>query len=99
MNPMLKCCGVYCSCLAFFGIILFAIMIVIVSNENPYLIKGLTEEGISDKITALIIAIIVNAGCFVGCAGCVSIGMFAEKREAKRIEEEELRGEEEVKRR
>jgi hypothetical protein len=42
MNPLLKCCGYYCACLAFIGIIMFAILMGIIKNENPYFIK---EEG------------------------------------------------------
>ena len=89
MNPILKCCGYYCACLAILGTVFFAILIVIVDNENPYLVKGQSEEQLAEKIHALIVAIFVNAACFVLCVGCVCIGRLQEAKLAKLEEEKD----------
>ena len=80
MNPMLKFYGQYCSCLAALSLIFFGILIIIVGKRNPYLVRGATEEEISSKIKALVIAIIVNAVCFVLCAACVFFGVMQERK-------------------
>ena len=89
MHPILKCCGYYCACLTIMGIIFFAIMIGVVANENPYLVKGQTEDQISEKITALVIAIVVNGICFVLCVACVCVGKMQEDKMARLEEENE----------
>ena len=88
MNPLAKCCGIYCACLMITGIVFFAILITMLKNNNKFLSKGTPEEN-PDRITALLIAIGVNAVCFVSCVLCVISGTRKEAQEDQRRQEEE----------
>ena len=57
-------------------------------NGNKFLEKGEPKEN-PDRITALLIAIGVNAVCFVNCTVCVIVGTRKEAEEEKRRVEEE----------
>ena len=78
MNPLLKCCGYYCSCVSILGVVFFAILIGLVKDQNPFLVRHQDEEERHEKVRALVIAIIVNSVCFVGCLGCVCFGRYRE---------------------
>ena len=43
MNPLAKCCGVYCACLMITGIIFFGILAIMLKNDNKFLSKGTPE--------------------------------------------------------
>ena len=62
MNPLIKCCGYYCSCLCVVGIIVFALLAIMEANMNPVLARIAPEES-TDRRNALIIACVVNAVC------------------------------------
>ena len=76
MNPILKFCGYYCSCILVVGIIFFLILICLVEEENPYLLKDPNEKG--ERIEALTLAIICNAVCFGLCVACLFYGRMTE---------------------
>ena len=76
MNPIMKCCGYYCSCILLVGIIFFLILICLIQSENPYLLKHPEEKG--DKVEALTIAIICNAVCVGLCIACLIYGKMTE---------------------
>ena len=88
MNPLAKCCGVYCACLMISGIVFFAILAIMLKNGNKFLEKGTPEEN-GERITALMICIGVNAVCFINCTVCVIVGSRKEAEEEKRRQEEE----------
>jgi len=88
MNPLAKCCGIYCACLMITGVLFFAILAIMLKNNNAFLSKGHPEEN-PDRVTALFIAIGVNAVCFVNCVVCVIVGSRKEAEEELRKEEEE----------
>ena len=88
MNPLAKCCGIYCACLMITGILFFTILVIMLKNNNAFLSKGTPNEN-PDRITALLIAIGVNAVCFVNCTVCVIVGTRKEAEEEKKKQEEE----------
>lgn len=87
MNPLFKCCGYYCSCLLIVGIVVFGIMIGLIQSHNPWLTREFKHD-IDSKVDALIIAIIVNAVCFVLCVSCLVIGTCSEIKQ-KQIQDRE----------
>jgi hypothetical protein len=84
MHPLLKCCGYYCACLAFFSLPFYIILIGLVDSENAYLVGGEGDDAVDDKIDALVIALIVNGVCFVLCTLCVIFGRIQEANEEKK---------------
>jgi uncharacterized membrane protein (DUF485 family) len=91
MHPILKCCGYYCSCILVASLAFFGILIALISTHNPWLTREFRHDTES-RVTALIIAIIVNAICFVLCVGCVMFSRMQDAKEAARIKEEEEGG-------
>jgi len=85
MNPILKCCGYYCSCLLIVGIVVFGIMIGLIQAHNPWLTREFGQN-IQPRVDALIIAIIVNAVCFGLCVVCLVVGQVKETKERREIE-------------
>lgn len=88
MNPILKCCGYYCSCIAILGVVFFGILIGLVRDENPFLVRHQDEEERGEKVQALIIAIIFNSVCFVACAGCIAFGKYKESLQKDEYEDD-----------
>jgi len=66
----------------------------LINKRNWWVIKDFSHDTES-KIESIIIAMIVNAVCLVGCIGCLAHGRAQEKREAEEAErrEEEKYGE------
>ncbi len=77
MNPMIKCCGYYCSCILLVSFAFYGVLIALLHQKNPYLTRDFPHE-IDDKIDAVIIALVVNGVCFVGCVLCTVIGTCKE---------------------
>ena len=77
MNPFMKCCGYYCSCILFVSFFFFGIMIALVSSRNWWIIRDFPHET-DEKIDALVIVVIVNAICFALCVGCTYVGVRKE---------------------
>ena len=90
MNPLLKCCGVYCACLMVFGIVFFAILATMEKNGNIFLTREHPDET-GEKITALLITIGINGVCLINCIACVIIGTRREAEEAKKQAELDLK--------
>ena len=84
-RDLLKCCGMYCSCLLVVGIGFFAILISLIHHENVFLLRERSEK--EEKIDALVTAIIINAVCLVGCIGCTVYVKMTDKGEP--VDEEE----------
>ncbi len=82
MHPIVKCCGYYCACLAILGVVFFSILIALVHDANPFLVRHQDEAERRDKIEALVIAIVANSICFVLCAGCVCFTKYKESKTA-----------------
>ena len=90
MNPIMKCCGVYCSCLACVSLIFYSLLIVIIDSDNKYVTGEMDREEKDGKMTALLIAIIVNIGCLVVCVVGLTVGLVQERNEEKkRIQDDE----------
>ena len=90
MNPFAKCCGAYCACLMVFGIIFFGILAIMENNGNMFLTREHPEQT-GDKIFALVIAMAINAVCFVNCVACLIIGTRREAEEARKQAELDLK--------
>ncbi len=90
MNPIMKCCGYYCSCIIIVSFFFYAILIYLIQSHNTWVIRDFHHDA-DKKVESIVIAMIVNAVCLVGCIGCLAHGKAQEKREA---EEEERRQEE-----
>eukprot|EP00347_Sterkiella_histriomuscorum_P021119 403335179 len=84
----MKCCGYYCSCLLIVGIVVFGILIGLIQSHNPWLTREFRHET-DQKVDALIIAIIVNAVCFVLCVACLAVGSCSEIKQKKLQEQED----------
>lgn len=82
MNPILKCCGYYCSCLLIVGIVFFGILIGLIQSKNKWLVRNFPHDTDS-KVDALIIAIVANAVCFVLCVACLMVGTCSEIKQKK----------------
>jgi hypothetical protein len=82
MNPILKCCGYYCSCLLIVGIVFFGILIGLIKSHNKWLTREFAHDTES-KVDALIIAIVANAVCFVLCVACLMVGSCSEAKQRK----------------
>lgn len=80
MHPIVKCCGYYCSCILVLSLAFFGILIGLIESHNPWLTKEFRHD-IDTRTSALILAIIVNAICFVGCVACIMVGRCQEQRE------------------
>ncbi len=94
MNPIMKCCGYYCSCLIAVSFFFYALLIYLINERNWWIIRDFPHDTDS-KIKAITIAMIVNAVCLVGCVGCLAYGQAQERKEAEEAErrEEERFGE------
>ena len=90
MNPIMKCCGYYCSCIIVVSFFFYAIMIYLIKAGNWWIIRDFPNDTES-KVKSIIIAMVVNAVCLVGCISCLRYGQAQEKLQA---EEEERREEE-----
>jgi multisubunit Na+/H+ antiporter MnhC subunit len=88
MNPIMKCCGYYCSCITLVGIVFFGILIGLIKSHNPWLTKEFPHD-IDTRVEALVIAIIANAVCFGLCVTCVVIGTCQEIKAQKNSKEDE----------
>jgi len=90
----MKCCGYYCSCIIVVSFFFYGILIYLINKRNWWVIKDFSHDTES-KIESIIIAMIVNAVCLLGCIGCLAHGRAQEKREAEEVErrEEEKYGE------
>ena len=92
MNPIMKCCGYYCSCIIVVSFFFYAILIYLIESKNWWVIRDFPHDTDS-KVKSIYIAMAVNAVCLVGCIGCLMQGQAEEKRaaeEAERREEEKF---------
>ena len=87
-RDLMKCCGMYCSCLLVVGIGFFLILIGLIHNENVFLLREKSEK--DEKIDALVTAIIMNAVCLVGCIACTCYVRMTDKGEPVDDDEIEL---------
>ena len=85
-RDMLKCCGAYCSCILVVGVGFFLILIGLIHSGNRFLLRKPEEK--EDKIEALVIAIIINLVCLVGCVACTCYVRCTDKGEP--IDEDEV---------
>ena len=88
MNPIMKCCGYYCSCIIFFSFFFFGILIFLIKQGNWWLIRDFPHDT-GSKVEALTIAMIVNFVCLVGCIGCLKYNADKEEEERKKAERDE----------
>ena len=88
MNPILKCCGFYCSCILVVSFFFYAVMIALIQQRNWWIIRDFAHDTDS-KIDALTIAMAVNAVCLVLCIGCTAYGRNLEKKELAKAEADE----------
>lgn len=84
MNPLLKCCGYYCSCILVASLIFFGILIAMISGGNSYLVKDPSQ--IHDKVKALTTALICNAVIFGLCVSCLVYGRMKEPKAVEEID-------------
>ena len=85
---LLKCCGMYCSCLLTVGIGFFLILMGLIYSGNHFLLREEHEK--EEKIDALVTAIIINAVCLVGCIACTCYVKMTDKGEPIDDDEVEL---------
>ena len=89
MHPIAKCCGFYCSCLMVMGVIFFAILAVLEASKNPFLNRHHPEES-GKRVFSLIMAIVINIVCFIGCATCVFVGIKKEEKDNREANERKI---------
>ena len=83
MHPILKCCGIYCSCILVISFVFYGILIALVATGNPWLTREFRHD-IDSKVEALVLALIVNAVCLVGCVACTAFGRWQEIKEQRK---------------
>ena len=81
MNPVAKCCSLYCSCVMLSGIIFFAIIAIMESNHNMFLTRGMTDAQVSEKVQVLYITIALCLVTMLTCAGFFVVGTRKEQEE------------------
>ncbi len=88
MNPIMKCCGYYCSCIIFVSFFFYGMLIYLIGQRNWWLIRDFPHDTDS-KIEALTFAMIANAICLIGCVGCLWYNNMQEKKERELAERED----------
>jgi hypothetical protein len=88
MNPIMKCCGYYCSCVIVFSFAFFGILIYLINSGNQWITRDF-HEAPESRVQAITIAMIVNAVCLVGCVGCLKYNAAKEEEERVRAERDE----------
>ena len=72
MNPVLKCCGYYCTFLMIVGIFFFGVMIALEATESPYL--GDFQMGSESSYTTMTRecawALLINIAGIICCMAC-----------------------------
>ena len=79
MNPILNCCCWYCSSLMVLGLFFFGLLIWLIKTDNEFLHHGLKPGQADKQVTALGIAMGINAGLAIVC--CTIINCCGKKRE------------------
>jgi len=80
MNPIVKCCGYYCSCILIVSFFFYGALIALISNKNYWVIRDFPHDTDS-KIEALTIAIVVNVVCLAICVSCTAYGTMQERKQ------------------
>lgn len=88
MNPIMKCCGYYCSCILLVSFAFYGILIGLLMQGNKWLTRDFPHE-IDAKVDAVIIALIVNGVCFILCVGCMVVGKIQENKKLKETKEDD----------
>lgn len=88
MNPILKCCGYYCSCIIVVSFFFYGILIALIQNRNWWIVRDFSHDTDS-KIESITLAMIVNAICLAVCVGCTAYGTIQERKEQARAEMDE----------
>ena len=89
MNPIMKCCGYYCTCIIMVSFFFYGMLIYLIKERNWWIIRDFPNDTDS-KIKAITIAMVVNGICLLGCVGCLVQGQNQEKREAEEKERREM---------
>ena len=84
----MKCCGYYCSCILVVSFFFYSILIYLIHSRNWWIIRDFPHDTDS-KIEAIILAMVANFVCLIGCVGCTYMGRQAELKELAKLDVDE----------
>ena len=92
MNPVLKCCGYYCTFLMIVGIFFFGSMIVLEATESPYLgdFQLGSESSYATMTRECGWALLINIAGIVCCVACT---VAQDKKPQEEDDEDEIQAE------
>jgi hypothetical protein len=88
MNPIMKCCGYYCSCILIVSFFFYGILIYLIQTRNWWIIRDFPHDTDS-KVQAITLAMVANAVCLAGCIGCTWYGRQQELKELAKLDQDD----------